>query len=203
MMIEQETSVIQYRLDPSQSMFTVQAFATGLLAGFGHNPIIGIENFVGEVQFAPGALDQASLRMTIKARWLSVLELVIKTRSNTVPRPSDEKTLRDIERIMLNDLLEASRYPDIIFQSTDIWIMRTLPGRYKARIVGDLTMHGITSTAPWINAQVTMDEGRLRAQGEFKLRQSDYKFKPVSVAGGTLKLEDELHFRFDLAGVKF
>ncbi|MBI1763004.1 MAG: hypothetical protein HYR56_16375, partial [Acidobacteria bacterium] len=54
-----------------------------------------------------------------------------------------------------------------------------------------------------INAQVTMDEGRLRAQGEFKLRQSDYKFKPVSVAGGTLKLEDELHFRFDLAGVKF
>ena len=31
------------------------------------------------------------------------------------------------------------------------------------------------------------------------LKQTDYKIKLVSVAGGTLKLKDELKFSFDIA----
>ena len=33
---------------------------------------------------------------------------------------------------------------------------------------------------------------RLTANGQFAVRQSDYGIKPVSVAGGTLKLKDEI-----------
>ena len=38
----------------------------------------------------------------------------------------------------------------------------------------------------------------LRANGEFALRQSDYRIKLASVAGGALKLKDELKFTFDI-----
>src|SRR6202035_3349858 len=38
-------------IDPRTSRFTVQAFATGLLSMVGHNPIIGIRTFRGEVEF--------------------------------------------------------------------------------------------------------------------------------------------------------
>ncbi len=38
----------------------------------------------------------------------------------------------------------------------------------------------------------------LRANGEFSIRQTDYGIRLVSVAGGTLKLKDELKFTFDI-----
>jgi hypothetical protein len=42
----------------------------------------------------------------------------------------------------------------------------------------------------------------LRASGEFLLSQSSYGIKPVSVAGGALKLKDELKFSFEIVARK-
>jgi hypothetical protein len=38
----------------------------------------------------------------------------------------------------------------------------------------------------------------LRAQGEFSLRQTDYRIKLVSAAGRTIKVKDELKLSFDI-----
>jgi hypothetical protein len=38
--------------------------------------------------------------------------------------------------------------------------------------------------------------------GELSILQSDYWISPVSVAGGTLKLKDELKFAFDIVARK-
>ena len=57
-----DTKVVRYRLIPEQSTFTVQAFAQGLLSAFGHDPVIGIRDFNGEVQFVPGTFEAASLK---------------------------------------------------------------------------------------------------------------------------------------------
>jgi hypothetical protein len=51
-------------------------------------------------------------------------------------------------------------------------------------------------------AQVRIDGDTLRAYGEFSLRQTDYNIKLASVAGGTIKLKDELKFTFDMAARK-
>ena len=42
-------STDRYVIDGRSSRFTVQAFATGLLAKMGHNPTIGIRDFSGEM----------------------------------------------------------------------------------------------------------------------------------------------------------
>jgi hypothetical protein len=42
----------------------------------------------------------------------------------------------------------------------------------------------------------------LRASGEFTMRQSDYGIKPISVAGGALKVKDELKFSFEMVARK-
>jgi hypothetical protein len=42
----------------------------------------------------------------------------------------------------------------------------------------------------------------LRAYGEFTLLQSDYSIKIASIAGATLKLQDELKFAFYVIGRK-
>jgi hypothetical protein len=41
-----------------------------------------------------------------------------------------------------------------------------------------------------------------RAYGEFTLLQSDYGIRIASIAGGTLKLQDELKFSFYVVGRK-
>jgi hypothetical protein len=42
----------------------------------------------------------------------------------------------------------------------------------------------------------------LRAFGNFSLLQTDYDLKLASVAGGALKVKDELKFSFNLVGRK-
>jgi len=45
---------------------------------------------------------------------------------------------------------------------------------------------------------VTVTGEGMRAKGEFSIKQTDYKIKPVSVAGGTLKIKNELKCSFDI-----
>ncbi len=73
--------------------------------------------------------------------------------------------------------------------------------RYAVNVSGNLTLHGVTRSET-IYAQVTLTGDTLRAFGEFPLRQTDYGIKLVSVAGGTLKVKDEVKVTFDLTARK-
>jgi polyisoprenoid-binding protein YceI len=159
------------------------------LSGFGHNPIIGIRKFSGEAQFVDGTLANASVQITVDAGSLAVVDKV------------PEKDKPEIEQTMLGEVLEASRYPEITFQSTNIAATRVVEGRYRVRIVGDLTLHGVTRKGLWISAQVTLEGTDLKAQGDFTLRQADYNIKQVRVAGGVLKVKDEVKVTFTIVGV--
>lgn len=184
-----EASVIRYRIDASRSRFTVQGVAEGLLSMFGHNPVIAVCGFGGDVRCVPDTLESASLLMLVQADSLAVVNKV------------SEKDKREMERGMRQDVLEITRYPEIVFMSTKVSAHRTAEGQYQARINGSLSLHGVTRDQQ-INAQVLVNgSGLLRAQGEFPLRQSDYNIKPVSAVGGTLKMKDELRLSFDISAI--
>ena len=72
---------------------------------------------------------------------------------------------------------------------------------YSATLNGDLTLHGVTRRQP-ITARVAVLGSMLRASGDFTLNQTDYNIKLVSVAGGALKLKDELKFSFEIVARK-
>lgn len=189
-MSETESGVTSYAVDSSQSTFTVQAFVTGLLSGFGHNPTIAIRDFTGAIGFVPKTFADASFRIEIKANSLEVIDDV------------KEKDRREIEDVMHKQVLETSDYPEIVFQSTNVTATRIIEGRYKIRIIGEASLHGVTRSGIWIQAQLTIEGESLRAKGDFMLKQTDFKIKPVSVAAGALKLKDELKFTFDIAAHK-
>jgi polyisoprenoid-binding protein YceI len=62
---------------------------------------------------------------------------------------------------------------------------------------GDLTLHGVTREQ-MVSARVYLMGGTLRGQGEATVRQTDFDIRPVSVAGGMLKVKDELKLVFDI-----
>jgi polyisoprenoid-binding protein YceI len=183
-----EPGIVSYRIDAGRSRFTVQGSADGLLAMFGHDPVIAICGFGGDARVRPGSLESASLLMLVQADSLAVVNKV------------SDKDRREMERAMREDLLEIARYPEIVFMSTSVAASRTGEGQYRARITGNLSLHGVTREQS-IDAQLTLNDGSLRAQGEFPLRQTDYNIKPVAVAGGTLKMKDELKFSFDINAI--
>ncbi len=190
-MNKDENTGARYLVNANDSRFTVQAFAEGMFSAFGHDPVIVIRDFAGEAQCAQeGVLEGASLKMTIKAESLAVADNV------------SDKDRREIERLMHSEVLETEKYPDIIFQSASVSASRLARGRYRVRMIGDLSLHGVTNNGLWVYAKVVVDENGLRADGEFSLQQTDYGIKPYSAAGGTIKVKNELKFSFDIVAGK-
>jgi polyisoprenoid-binding protein YceI len=180
-----ETPADRYVIDSRASRFTVQASATGLLARMGHNPIIGIRDFSGEMQFNPDKLEAGGFR------------LVIKSASLSVQNDISDKDLREIERLMNQEVLETAKFPEIVYEATGIAVTRMADMLCSATINGKLTMHGVTRNQT-IVVRVALLGSMLRASGDFSLDQTDYNIKLVSVAGGALKLKDELKFSFEM-----
>jgi len=185
-----EKELVRYRLAPEKSTFIVQSFAEGLFSAFGHDPIIGIREFSGEAQFVPGTFENASVTLNIN------------TRALTLSGEVKEKDRAEIERAMREQVLEVETYPEILFSSANISASRIAEGRYRVRIIGDLTLHGVTQKNIWISAEAKLNDSLLRTQGEFSLKQTDFGIKPFSAVGGTIKLKNELRFTFDIAAEK-
>jgi|SRR5262245_4357203 len=176
---------MRYRVDASRSRFIAQAFANGLLSAFGHNPRLAIRSFEGEVEFDQAAPNVASLWMKARADSLVVIDEL------------SEKDRLEIERVTRDELLEANRYPEIVFQSAIVTAHRVAEGRYQAPVAGDLSLRGVTRELA-IDAMAQVNGDELRAQGGFMLRLTDFNIRPVSVAGGLLKLKDEVQLSFEI-----
>ena len=179
---------VRYVIDSASSRFTVQAFAGGLLSAFGHNPVIAIPDFSGEVQLAED-VGQSSFAITIRAASLKVSSDI------------SDKDRREVERMMHERVLQSEQYCEIVYDCSRISASKTGEGQYWAALNGDLTLHGVTRglTVP---ARVAVNGATLKASGNFSLLQSDYEIEPVSVAGGSLKVKDELKFAFEIVAKK-
>ncbi|MGA9814620.1 MAG: YceI family protein [Terriglobales bacterium] len=183
-------TTVRYVIDAKASTFTVRAFATGMLSAFGHSPTIAIPDFEGEVKWDSGAVEDSSLRIVVQASSLTVTDDISK---------SDRS---EIERRMHEEVLETDGFAEIIYECPRVSSVQKMgEGLFTAVLDGELTLHGVTLKQA-ISARVTLTGETLRAAGEFSIRQSDYEIRPVSAAGGTVKLKDELKLSFDIAARK-
>jgi polyisoprenoid-binding protein YceI len=188
-MTPQSAPAVQYAVDPRASQFTVQAFASGLISVVAHSPKIAIRGWTGNISFVPDTLNDAKLKVAIKASSLEVLDEM---------RDSER---RDLHRVMFDEVLETKRFPDVTFDSTHINAERLKDSLYRANVEGRLSLHGVTNGHAF-TCQVAFGVDSFRAHGEFTLLQTDYDIRIASIAGQTLKLQDELKFTFYVVGRK-
>jgi len=180
-----EAGAAIFAIDGRASRFTIQAFATGLLSAMGHNPVIGVRDLSGQVTFDPERKHARGFKLSIKSTSLSV--------ENDV----SAKDRSEMERLMNQEVLETTRFPEIAYEATQISIQGLGGALFSATLSGALTLHGVTRNLS-IPARVALLGSMLRASGDFTLRQSDFDIKPVSVAGGALKIKDELKLSFEI-----
>jgi polyisoprenoid-binding protein YceI len=178
-------ALVNFQIDKTASRFQVQAFATGLLSSFGHNPRIAIRDYEAEMQCVPDTFEKAYLKVTMQLDRVEVLDEM---------KRDDQKKL---EQEMYEKVLDIAHYPTAVYESQEIIVQKVADGRLNAKVNGELSFHGMTQPLS-LQANVNILGTMLRIAGDFTLRQSDYRIKPVSFAAGALRLKDELKFTFDL-----
>jgi polyisoprenoid-binding protein YceI len=166
-------------VDGPHSTMTVHVYKSGFLSAFGHNHEIQAPIQSGQVKES----GSPSVELRIDARKLRVLD----------PEVSDSTRAQIQETMLGNQVLDADHFPEIHFQSTGVepkgpshWIVH-----------GNLGLHG--KDRP-IAVEVTLKDERYR--GLATLKQTDFRMTPVTVAGGTVKVKDEVKVEFDIALVK-
>ena len=181
-------AVRRYELDSSRSKFIARAFSGGLLWFKGHDHLIAVREFTGEAQMTPDAVMPASLRISAKAASM------VETR-DVFTEPQKQIINKELREIVLL----PDQYPDIVFKSTNISGTATGNNQYDLKIVGDLTLHGVTRRLT-IPTKVVLTANELRAQGEFSINRSDFKVKATSAVHGLIRVRDRVKFEFDIVG---
>jgi len=167
------------KIDGARSTITVRVYKSGFFSAFAHDHEIQAPIESGEVKGA----ESSSVELRVAAHKLRVLD----------PEAS-EKTRAQIQETMEGDkVLDVTRFPEIRFQSTaveakgsDHWIVR-----------GTLALHGKERPVP---VDVTLKGEHYR--GLATLKHTDFGITPVKVAGGTVKVKDQVKIEFDITLVK-
>ncbi len=102
---------------------------------------------------------------------------------------------------MYEKVLEVDHFPEAVFESKGITVQKLSNDLFHVNVTGDLLFHGVKHPHSF-DARVTNVGSLLRISGGFALRQSDYRIKPFTFAGGVLRLKDELKFNFEVVARK-
>ena len=162
-------------IDSAQSKLTVFVYKSGLFSGFADDHII-------DVAIAGGTIsDTAPLAVTMNVR---AAELRVRDPNLSASKRDEVQT-----RMVGPQVLDVQKFPSITFESTAV----EPNGADRWTVTGRLTIHG--QTRP-VTVATTRANGRYR--GTVTLKQRDFGITPISIAGGTVKVKDELKVEFDI-----
>ena len=165
-------------MDVARSTLTVRVFKAGLFSAFGHNH--EIRAAIARGSFEESA-DLPSVELQVDARQLQVQDPDLSAKDRS-----------EVQQTMLGpSVLDSDKFSEIRFRS--LTIEKT--GEGKWRVHGDLTVHGQTHP---VLVEVTGEPGHYR--GSASVKQTDFGIKPVTAAGGTIKVKDEVRVEFEIFG---
>ena len=169
-----ETKTGSHAIDTRKSVITVRVFKSGVLSALGHDHDIA-------APIASGTADTSSrhVELRVNANALRVRD-----------EKASDKDREKIQTTMLGpEVLDVSKHAEIAFKST----AAETAGPNTWRVRGDLTIHGQTKP---VTLNVVEKAGHYT--GSTPLKLTDFGIKPVSVAGGTVKIKDEIRIEFDI-----
>jgi polyisoprenoid-binding protein YceI len=173
-----------YEINPApRSHFALELEKTGLMAGKKHH--FEFSRYHGTLQYDKEQAANSSLKLTVESQSAICQDTWVK--------PKDREK---IQGYALHEMLDAERYPKIIFQSTAVKPMTE--GRFQVQ--GQLTIRDRTEP---VTVEVKVDSSnsqRLGFTGQASIRLTDYDLKPPTAALGAIGTKDEMIVLFQLTG---
>lgn len=166
-------------MDVNHSKLTVRVFKSGLFSPFAHDHQIEapIAEGNGDFSATPG------VTLRVDARKLQVID----SGTSANDRAQIQNTMEG------PTVLDSERYSDISFHSTRI--EQASDDHWKVN--GELSLHGHVNS---VVVDVALRGGHYLGSATFK--QREFGITPVSLAGGTVKVKDEVRIEFDILFAK-
>lgn len=174
-LISPATTSAQRQIDTSKSSIEIHVGKSGVFSGFAHGHDISAPISSGNVN--------TSAPMSVELR-VDAAKLRVRDSDASV------KDRNEIQATMLGpQVLDSGRYQEIVFKSGRVEVL----GDSHWTVRGELTLHG--QTRP-VTVEVAEKAGHYT--GRATVKQSNFGIKPVKVAGGTVKVKDEVLVEFDI-----
>ena len=154
-------------IDSEKSSVVIHVFKSGLFSGLAHDHTIQAPVATGNID-----MQEKSVTLTFNVADMKVLD----------PGESDSNR-KNIDATMKGPkVLDGVQFPTISFASSSV---KTSGDR--SEVTGTLKLHGasrqITVPVAWQHGKYT---------GSLSLKQTDYGITPVRIAGGAVRVKDEI-----------
>ena len=180
----------EFRVDPASTSVIVQVGRGGLFAFAGHNHEVSAPAVEGRISLNLTDLSRSRVALQFDARALKV-----------TGRGEPAGDVAEVQRTMLSDrVLDVARYPTITFESDQISVQKRSTDGFALRVDGRLTLHGVTKPVS-IPVALRLEGNRMTASGQATVRQSEFGIRPVTAAGGTVRVKDEVGVAFSVVAV--
>jgi len=162
-------------VDVANSSLKIHVSKSGLFSAFGHNHEIDAPIESGEVSES----GKVSVTLRVDARKLKVVD-----QEDTKSRPQVQETMLGPQ------VLDSTRFPEIRFESAKI----EAKGQNRWIVNGNLTLHGQSHP---ITFEVVLTDKVYR--GTAIIKQTAFGMTPVTVAGGSVKVKDDVKVEFSIS----
>ena len=160
-------------IDSPKSSVTIRVFKSGLFSGLAHDHAIQAPVATGNID-----MQDKSVNLAFNVADMKVLD----------PGESDSNR-KDIEATMKGPkVLDGAQFPTIRFASSSV---KTSGDR--SDVTGTLKLHGASRQ---ITVPVAWQDGKY--SGTVSLKQTDYGITPVKIAGGAVRVKDEITIEFSI-----
>ncbi len=187
------TNARVYQVVPEESLIRILVYRGGTLASAGHNHVIASRNLNGKV-YVHEQIARSGFELVMPVALVEVDPPELRSdEGSEFPPDVPESAKQGTRKNLLSEaLLDAERYPGVTISATGV------EGTRESLQVTALV--GIRDQQHEISVPVAVQyqEDRLRASGEFKVRQTELGLKPFSALMGALQVQDELKVKFDV-----
>jgi polyisoprenoid-binding protein YceI len=166
-------------IDVTKSSLKIRVFKSGAFSAFAHDHEIQAPIDEGKVDSSASP----SVQLRVDSRKMLVLD----------PQISADKRAEIQHTMEGSAVLDVEHFPEISYRSTAI----TQTGDAHWEVRGNLNLHG--KNQPVI-VVVSLEEGHYR--GSASIKQSAFGITPIRIAGGTVKVKDEVKIEFDIVPVQ-
>ena len=177
LLISSNMYAARHDIDSQRSMVTIHVSRSGLLSAFGHDHEITTRISRGYIEFP----ENPSVELWIDARALRVID-----------SDASAKDRAEVQTTMEGPaVLDVHGFPEIHFRST---AASRQNGGNRWSVRGNLDLHGQTRQ---VVLEITETNGWFLGTTTLKLR--DYGINPPAVAGGSVKVKNEITLDFKVA----
>jgi polyisoprenoid-binding protein YceI len=174
-------------VDAKESRVVIEVGKSGLFSVAGHAHEVVAPVVSGQVAVDPADWPRSSISLEFQSDALRV-----------TGKGESAADVPTVQSVMLSDrVLDVAHFPAVTFRSRRVVVTPQGVSALNVVVDGDVTLHGTTRPLT-VRAVATLESGRLTARGSFRLKQTDFGMVPVTAAGGTIKVQDEVDVQFTL-----